>query len=83
MIRVTKGARQRHFILWLGVSSGRRESESLVMPIREDTFHPSHLYMSISGFINLVSRESYYNPRTILGQPGIHRAFAHYRRRLS
>ena len=29
MTRVTQGARQRHFILWLGVSSGRRESETL------------------------------------------------------
>ena len=37
MTRVTQGARQRHFILWLGVSSGRRESESesLVMPLFE------------------------------------------------
>ena len=29
MTRVTQGARQRHFILWLGGSSGRRESETL------------------------------------------------------
>ena len=29
MTRVTQGARQRHFILWLVISSGRRESETL------------------------------------------------------
>ena len=29
MSRVTKGARQRHFIFMVGISSGRRESETL------------------------------------------------------
>ena len=33
MTRVTQGARQRHFIVW--VSSGRRESETLVMSLFE------------------------------------------------
>ena len=60
-----------HFMV--GVSSGRRESKSLVMSIRESRVHPSQLYMSISGFIILwllVNRESYYSSRTS-GQPGI------------
>ena len=67
-----------HFMV--GVSSGRRESETLgslwithSIFIREDTFHPSQLYMSISGFIILwllVNRESYYSSRTS-SQPGI------------
>ena len=35
MARVTQGARQRHFVLWLGGSSGRRESESLVVSLFE------------------------------------------------
>ena len=57
-----------HFMV--GVSSGRRESKSLVMSIRESRVHPSQLYMSISGFIILVNRESDYSSRTY-GQPGI------------
>ena len=67
-----------HFMI--GVSSGRRESETVGslwitrgVFIRETRLHPSQLYMSISGFIILwllVNRESYYSSRTS-GQPGI------------
>ena len=38
MTHVTQGAHQRHFILWLGVSSGRRESESLVVFLFEKLY---------------------------------------------
>ena len=79
MTRVTKGARQRRFVLWLGGSSGRRESESLVVSLFEK---PGFTQSSISGFMTmLVNCESDYNPHTALSsQPGIHRASAHYRR---
>ena len=55
MTRVTQGARQRHFILWLGVRvdvMNLKQSVRYESLIREDAFHPSQLYMSISGFIN-------------------------------
>ena len=54
MTRVTQGARQRHFILWLGVRVdvvNLKHSVRYESPIRETRLHPSHLYMSISGFM--------------------------------
>ena len=65
-----------HFMV--GVSSGRRESETLGslwitrgVFIRETRVHPSQLYMSISGFIMfMVNHESDYSSRTY-SQPGI------------
>ena len=59
MTRVSQGARQRHFILWLVfrvdvVNLNLKHSvryESLVCLIRETRLHPSQLYMSISGFM--------------------------------
>ena len=47
MTRVTQGARQRHFIFMVGVSSGRRESESesLVVSLSEK------LYFTQANFI--------------------------------
>ena len=57
MTRVTKGARQRHFILWLGFRVdvvNLKQSVRYESLIREDTFHPSQLYMSISGFIFMI-----------------------------
>ena len=57
MTRVTQGARQRHFILWLGVRVdvvNLKHSVRYESPIRETRLHPSQLYMLISGFIILL-----------------------------
>ena len=73
MTRVTQGARQRHFILWLGFRVNvvnLNHSVRYESLIRETRVHPSQLYMLISGFITY-------------SQHGIHRASAHYRRRLT
>ena len=52
MTRVTQGARQRHFILWFRIDVvNLKQSVRYESLIREDTFHPSQLYMLISGFI--------------------------------
>ena len=54
MTRVTQGARQRHFILWLGFQVdvvNLKQSVRYESLIREYAFHPSQLYMSISGFM--------------------------------
>ena len=54
MTRVTQGARQRHFILWFRVdvvNLNLKHSVRYESLIREDAFHPSQLYMSISGFM--------------------------------
>ena len=54
MTRVSQGARQRHFILWLGVRVdvvNLNQSVRYESLIREDAFHPSQLYMSISEFM--------------------------------
>ena len=69
-----------HFMV--GVSSGRRESKSLVMSIRESRVHPSQLYMSISGFI-IVGQPWIWLQFTNLWSAWHHRASAHYRQRLS
>ena len=73
-----------HFI----VSSGRHESETLGslwwitrgVFIRETRFHPSQLYMSISGFMIVGLLWIWLQFTRTSGQPGIHRASAHYRR---
>ena len=73
MTRVTQGARQRHFILWLGVRvdvMNLKHSVRYESPIRETRLHPSQLYMLISGLIIFTHRESYYSSRTY-SQPGI------------
>ena len=54
MTRVTQGARQRHFILWLGVRVdvvNLKHSVRYESPIRETRLHPSQLYMSLFGFM--------------------------------
>ena len=54
MARVTKRARQRHFILWLGFRVdvvNLKHSVRYESLIRETRLHPSQLYMSISGFM--------------------------------
>ena len=59
-----------HFMV--GVSSGRHESESLVVSIFEKPEFTQANY--ICWYLDLwllVSRESYYSSRTISGQPGI------------
>ena len=61
MTRVTQGARQRHFILWLGFRVdvvNLNQSVRYESLIREDTFHPSQLYISISGFIFMIGVSS-------------------------
>lgn len=61
MTRVTQGARQRRFILWLGFRIdvvNLKHSVRYESLIRETRVHPSQSYMSISGFITY-------------GQPGI------------
>ena len=70
------------------VSSGRRESETLGslwwitrgVFIRETRFHPFSLYMSISGFMIVGLLWIWLQFTRTSGQPGIHRASAHYRR---
>ena len=77
-----------HFMV--GVSSGRRESETLgslwritrSIFIRETRFHPSQFYMSISGFM-IVGQLWILLKFTNLLSAWHHRASAHYRRRLT
>ena len=87
---MTQGARQRHFILWfrvvvvnLNLKHSVRYDESLVVSLFEkpDFTQANYIYQYLDLLL-LVNRESDYNSR-ITGQPGIHRASAHYRRRLS
>ena len=48
--------------------------------IRETRFHPSQFYMSISGFMIVGQLWIWLQFTRTSGQPGIHRASAHYRR---
>ena len=64
------------------VSSGRRESESLVVSLfeKQDFTQANYICRYLDLFLWLiVNRESDYSSRTS-SQPGIHRASAHYRR---
>ena len=72
------------------VSSGRRESETIgslwiarSIFNRETRVHPSQLYMSISGFMIVGLLWIWLQFTRTSGQPGIHRASAHYRRHLT
>ena len=72
-----------HFMV--GSSSGRHESETLgslwITHSRNQTSPKPIIYVDI-WIYNFTHRESDYSSRTS-GQPGIHRASAHYRRRLT
>ena len=65
MTHGAQGARQRHFIFVVGGFLvdvvNLKQSVRYESLIREDAFHPSQLYMSISGFIIL----STVNPITV------------------
>ena len=77
MTRVSQGARQRHFILWLGVRvdvvnlkhSVRYES-LVVSNSRNQTSPKPIIYVDI-WIYNFTHRESNYSSRTIYSQPGI------------
>ena len=74
MTRVSQGARQRHFILWLGFRVdvvNLKQSVRYESLIREDTFHPSQLYMLIFGFIILliVNPITVHEPMVSLASP--------------
>ena len=79
-----KGCASAIFILWLWVSSGRRESETLgslwITHSRNQTSPKPIIYVDIWIYdcwptVNLITIHT-----ALSSQPGIHRASAHYRR---
>ena len=75
--RVTQGARQRHFILWLGfrvdvvnLKHSVRYESLVVSNSRNQTSPKPIIYVDI-WIYNFTHRESNYSSRTIYSQPGI------------
>ena len=81
MTRVTQGARQRHFILWLGFRMDVVNlNHSWCLYSRNQSSPKPIIYVDIWIYdcwstVNLITIHT-----ALSGQPGIHRASAHYRR---
>ena len=71
MTRGTQGARQRHFILWLGVRIDVVNlNHSWCLYSRNQSSPKPIIYVDIRIY-NFTHRESNYSSRTIYSQPGI------------